>query len=76
MFINICDCSSLPINDANSPIKGSNIHGFRVPFLSLQPPANRIIIIPNTESLRKKKKKLYSFNYLIIEIILFFVNKI
>lgn len=47
----------LPINAASSPNKGINMHGLRFPRLSDQPPAKRIITIPNTESEIYRKKK-------------------
>lgn len=36
--------------DAVSPINGNNMQGLRLPFLSLHPPANKIIKMPNTVS--------------------------
>lgn len=48
----------LPSKAASSPSIGINMHGFRLPLLSDHPPANNIIMIPNTESEKKKKKNI------------------
>lgn len=43
----------VPIKAASSPSSGNNMHGLRRPFLSLHPPAKRIMRIPKTESTKK-----------------------
>lgn len=63
-------CRILPSRAANSPNIGINMHGFRFPLLSDQPPANKIISIPKTESgnekpTNKPSVKLFSFDHTI-----------